>query len=91
MTGSRVKSLILILQIREEAQKSYEKQIRKYEVRIEELKEQKKKAEESCKLAQDADKKKVSQIRRMHSEHEQELTKLKRSSWQEGRKQVRIN
>jgi hypothetical protein len=57
-------------------------------VYIEELKDQKKKVEESCKLAQDADKKKVDQIRRMHSEHEQELAKLKRSSWQEGRKQV---
>ena len=44
--------------------------------------------EESCKLAQEADKKKVDQIRRMHLEHEQDLAKLKRSSWQEGRKQV---
>lgn len=79
---------MLILQIREEAQKSYKKQIRKLEVLVEELKEQKKGAEESCKLAQNADKKKVDQIRRMHLEHEQELTKLKKSSWQEGRKQV---
>lgn len=55
---------------------------------IEELKEQKKRLEESCKLAQDADKKKANQIRRMHSEHEQNMAKLKRSSWQEGRKQV---
>jgi hypothetical protein len=78
----------LFYQIREEAQKSHEKQVRKFEVYIEELKDQRKKVEESCKLAQDADKKKVDQIRRMHSEHEQELAKLKRSSWQEGRKQV---
>ena len=62
--------------------------MRKFEVYIEELKDQKKKIEESCKLAQEADKKKANQIRRMHSEHEQELAKLKRSSWQEGRKQV---
>ncbi|XP_028391029.1 uncharacterized protein LOC114515911 [Dendronephthya gigantea] len=75
-------------EVREEAHKSHEKQIRKLEVHIEELKEQKSKVEETCKLAQDADKKKVSQIRRIHSEHEQELTKLKRSSWQEGRKQM---
>lgn len=75
-------------EMREAAQKSYEKQVGKLEKCIEELKEQKKELQESCKLAQEADKRKAEQIRRIHSEHKNELAKLKRSSWQEGRKQV---
>ena len=75
-------------EIRSEVEKNYAKQLRKLENSVEELREQKRAAEETCKLAQDADRRKAQEIRRIHSEHEAELAKLKRSSWQEGRKQV---
>ena len=58
------------------------------EQEIADLYRQKRDLEETLKLVQDADKRKIEDIRRIHHEHEAELDKFKRNSWQESRQQV---
>ena len=73
---------------REENKKNLEVERAKWERRVYDLETRNKKLEESHKLLQDADRRKIDDMRRMAQEHEMEKEKLKKISWQEGRKQV---
>ena len=73
---------------REDTKREFEKERGRLEQEITDLHRQKRELEETLKLAQDADKRKVDDIRRSHHEHEAELEKFKRNSWQESRQQV---
>lgn len=75
---------------REDTKREFEKERGRLEQEIADLHRQKRELEDSLKLAQDADKRKIDDIRRIHHEHEAELEKFKRNSWQESRQQVGI-
>ena len=73
---------------REEVKKDFEKERAKLEQEIVDLRYQKKELEESLKLVQEADKRKADEFRRIHYDHESEMDKFKKNSWQESRRQV---
>ncbi|XP_046851541.1 uncharacterized protein LOC124444902 isoform X3 [Xenia sp. Carnegie-2017] len=73
---------------KDEVEKMFRKQVTKLEVCIEDLKEEKRKVEERCKIAEDADKKKMIELRRAHAQHEQEILRQRRLSWKDARKQM---
>lgn len=73
---------------REDTKRELEKERGRLEQEISDLHLQKKELEDTLKLVQDADKRKIDDIRRIHHEHEAELEKFKRNSWQESRQQV---
>ena len=73
---------------REEAKKNLEGERVRLEQEIIDLSRRNKELEESYKNIQEQDKRKAEDIRRMFREHENELEKMKRNSWQESRRQV---
>ena len=73
---------------REDTKREFEKERGRLEQEIADLNRQKRELEETLKLVQGADKRKIDDIRRIHHEHEAELEKFKRNSWQESRQQV---
>lgn len=73
---------------REEAKKEFDKERTRLEQEIVDLRYQKKELEESLKIVQEADKRKADEFRRIHYEHESEMDKFKKNSWQESRRQV---
>lgn len=73
---------------REDTKREFEKERGRLEQEIADLDRQKRELEETLKLVQGADKRKIDDIRRIHHEHEAELEKFKRNSWQESRQQV---
>lgn len=73
---------------REDTKREFEKERGRLEQEIADLHQQKRELEETLKLVQGADKRKIDDIRRIHHEHEAELEKFKRNSWQESRQQV---
>ena len=73
---------------REEAAKEFDKERTRLEQEIADLRYQKKELEESLKIVQEADKRKADEFRRIHYEHESEMDKFKKNSWQESRRQV---
>ena len=73
---------------REEAKKNLEGERVRLEQAIIDLSRRNKELEESYKNIQEQDKRKAEDIRRMFREHENELEKMKRNSWQESRRQV---
>lgn len=73
---------------REDTKREFEKERGRLEQDIADLQRQKRELEETLKLVQDADKRKIDDFRRIHHEHEAELEKFKRNSWQESRQQV---
>lgn len=73
---------------REDTKREFEKERGRLEQDIADLHRQKRELEETLKLVQGADKRKIDDIRRIHHEHEAELEKFKRNSWQESRQQV---
>ncbi|XP_068745820.1 golgin subfamily B member 1-like isoform X2 [Montipora capricornis] len=73
---------------REDTKREFEKERGRLEQEISDLNRQKKELEDTLKLVQDADKRKIDDIRRIHHEHESELEKFKRNSWQESRQQM---
>lgn len=73
---------------REDTKREFEKERGRLEQDIADLHRQKRELEDTLKLVQGADKRKIDDIRRIHHEHESELEKFKRNSWQESRQQV---
>lgn len=73
---------------REDSKREFEKERGRMEQEIADLHRQKRELDETLKLVQDADKRKIEDIRRIHHEHEAELDRFKRNSWQESRQQV---
>ncbi|XP_078358377.1 uncharacterized protein LOC144643107 isoform X2 [Oculina patagonica] len=73
---------------REDTKREFEKERGRLEQDIADLHRQKRELEETLKLVQGADKRKIDDIRRIHHEHEAELEKFKRNSWQESRQQM---
>ena len=74
---------------RDESKREFQKERTKLEQEISDVYRQKTVLEDTLKLVQGADKRKIDDIRRIHHEHEVELEKFKRNSWQESRRQVR--
>lgn len=75
---------------REESRKEFDRERTRLEQEILDLKMQKKELEEAYKTLQESDKRKADEIRKIFHEHELELEKFKRNSWQESRRQVSI-
>ena len=75
---------------REDTKREFEKERGRLDQEISDLQQQKRELEDTLKLVQGADKRKIDDIRRIHHEHEAELEKFKRNSWQESRQQVII-
>lgn len=73
---------------REDTKREFEKERGRLEQEIADLHRQKRELEDTLKLVQGADKRKIDDIRRIHHEHEAELEKFKQNSWQESRQQV---
>lgn len=73
---------------RVDSKREFEKERSRLEQEIADLHRQKRELEDALKVVQDADKRKIDDIRRIHYEHEAELDKFKRNSWQESRQQV---
>lgn len=73
---------------REDTKREFEKERGRLEQDISDLHHQKKELEDTLRLVQDADKRKIDDMRRIHHDHELELEKFKRNSWQESRQQV---
>ncbi|XP_022782888.1 uncharacterized protein LOC111323722 isoform X11 [Stylophora pistillata] len=73
---------------REDSKREFEKERGRMEQEIADLHRQKRELDETLKLVQDADKRKIEDIRRIHHEHEAELDRFKRNSWQESRQQM---
>lgn len=73
---------------REEAKQHFEGERARLQQEIIDLSKKNRELEESNKNIQEQDKKKAEDIRRMFREHENELEKMKRNSWQESRRQV---
>ena len=73
---------------RDESRKEFDRERTRLEQEILDLKMQKKELEEAYKILQEADKRKTDEIRRIFHEHEIELEKFKRNSWEESRRQV---
>jgi hypothetical protein len=73
---------------REESKKEFDRERTRLEQEVLDLRMQKKEMEEALKILQESDKRKADEIRKIFHEHEIELEKFKRNSWQESRRQV---
>ncbi|EDO34247.1 predicted protein, partial [Nematostella vectensis] len=73
---------------KEEAKKDSEREKVRLEQEIFDLRRQRKEVEDALKIIQDADKRKADEIRRIFHEHEVDMDKFKRNSWQESRRQM---
>lgn len=73
---------------REESRKEFDRERTKLEQDILDLQMQKKEIEENLKIVQESDKRKADDIRRLFHEHDVNMEKFKRNSWQESRRQV---
>lgn len=74
-----------------EARKEFDRERSKLEQDILDLQMHKKEIEDALKITQESDKRKADDIRRIFHEHEVNMEKFKRNSWQESRRQVQIN
>lgn len=74
---------------REESKKEFDRERAKLEQDILDLQMQKKEIEETLKTVQESDKRKADEIRRLFHEHDMDMGKFKRNSWQESRRQVK--
>ncbi|KAK2572312.1 RIMS-binding protein 2 [Acropora cervicornis] len=77
----------LRIESREDTKREFENERGRLEQDISDLHRQKKELEDTLRLVQDADKRKIDDMRRIHHDHELELEKFKRNSWQESRQQ----
>ncbi|XP_074610685.1 uncharacterized protein LOC141865174 isoform X4 [Acropora palmata] len=78
----------LRIESREDTKREFENERGRLEQDISDLHRQKKELEDTLRLVQDADKRKIDDMRRIHHDHELELEKFKRNSWQESRQQM---
>lgn len=74
---------------KEESRKEFDRERTRLEQEILDLQMQKKEFDEALKVVQESDKRKADEIRRLFHEHEIEMEKFKRNSWQESRRQVK--
>ncbi|KAK3739806.1 hypothetical protein QZH41_000712 [Actinostola sp. cb2023] len=73
---------------REETKKEFSRERTRLEQEIIDLQMLRKETEEALKIVQESDKRKADEIRRLFHEHEMDMEKLKRNSWQESRRQM---